>query len=524
MITMHRLFVVGLAVALALTGMVVAPPPAHAQDGDTTLYYNDPAIVTLSQGQSVDRTFSVLAGDTFEVRLSPLAPLTFTAVLIDPAQTPMPLAPGADGIFSAVINNAPGSGVYTLVLQATTGSGDLLIQIISDAVEPEPLNTGDTLVDLGTSARRFMLTPPAGVPSMQLALEPVALPGTDVTGLPEITLTQADSGEVALALAPGLLPAVTVMLPPDQPFMLALAPGEQPLQVMITWSDTGSTSQVVPTPTTIPTTAPNTGSTGPQPSTSGPCQLTFTGAVNLRPGPGVEWDPPVAQAAAGTTLPVTGHNGNYTWYQVNYNGQLMWASGQIPATQTLGNCTNLPQASYPPPPNQPAQPVQGTTPTVTYTPSGPTPTYTATVQGQVPHTPTYTPSYTPTTPPAPQTAPPDSNYAITIPLDNTVSFTEFVSYPDGDTEDRMGWNITGMNPNVAFSGGKARLVITATCFGEGTQYVQFFTGGQTYGCGQTVVDREVTYESRTGTVTITAVGGEGTYVQWVLTATATRTD
>ena len=507
MTTIHRLFAVGLAVALALTGTFVTPSPAQAQDGGTTLYYNDPAIVTLTQGQSLNRTFSVLAGDTFEVRLSPLAALTFTAVLIDPAQAPLPLEPGSDGIFAAAINNAPRGGVYTLVLQATTGSGDVLIQIISDAVEPEPLNTGETLVDLNTSARRFTLIPPAGAPSMQVALEAVALPGTDAAGLPETTLTQSDSGTLALALAPGLLPSVTVMLPPGQPFMLAIAPGEQPLQVKITWSDTGSTSQAVPTPTPVATTAPNTGSTGPQPSTSGPCQLTFTGAVNLRSGPGVQWDPPVAQAAAGSTLPVTGHNGNYSWYQVNYNGQLMWASGQIAATQTQGNCTTLPVASYPPAPAQPAQPAQGATPTYTYTPGGPAPTY--------------TPSYTP---PAAQTAPPDSNYAITIPLDDSAAFAEYVSYPNGDTEDRMGWNITGMNPNVAFSGGKARLVITATCSGEGTQYIQFFTGGQTYGCGQTVVDREVTYETRTGTVTITAVGGNGTYVQWALSASATRTN
>ena len=72
------------------------------------------------------------------------------------------------------------------------------------------------------------------------------------------------------------------------------------------------------------------------------------------------------------------------------------------------------------------------------------------------------------------------------------------------------------------SGGRARLVIAVSCFGEGIDNIQVFTGGQTYTCGQTIVDREVTYDSRTGQVTITAVGGQGTYVQWVLTGTATR--
>ena len=74
------------------------------------------------------------------------------------------------------------------------------------------------------------------------------------------------------------------------------------------------------------------------------------------------------------------------------------------------------------------------------------------------------------------------------------------------------------------SGGRARLIISASCFGTGTQNVQFETGGQTFSCGQTIVDREVTFDSRTGQVTISAVGGEGTYVQWVLTGTATRLD
>lgn len=153
-------------------------------------------------------------------------------------------------------------------------------------------------------------------------------------------------------------------------------------------------------------------------------------------------------------------------------------------------------------------------PTATYTPSY-TPTYTATA--------TYTPSYTPTTPPAAQIAPEDQrSYAFNIDLDTTASILEFVSYPGGDTEDRVVYDVRRMNPNVAFSGGRARLVISASCFGENTDQIEFFTGGQTYSCGQTIVDREVTFDSNNGSITITAVGGEGTYVQWVLTGTATR--
>ena len=65
-------------------------------------------------------------------------------------------------------------------------------------------------------------------------------------------------------------------------------------------------------------------------------------------------------------------------------------------------------------------------------------------------------------------------------------------------------------------------MISASCFGTGIEHIQFFTGGQTFSCGQTLVDQEVTYDSRTGSVVITAIGGTGTYVQWVLTGTATQ--
>jgi hypothetical protein len=113
---------------------------------------------------------------------------------------------------------------------------------------------------------------------------------------------------------------------------------------------------------------------------------------------------------------------------------------------------------------------------------------------------------------------------LDIPLNNTASSLDFVSYPGGDTEDRVRWDVTGMNPNPSLPGGQARLVIAASCFGNGTQHVQLFTGGQTYSCGQTLVDKDITYDSRTGSIVITAVGGDGTYVQWVLTGTATQTN
>ena len=139
-------------------------------------------------------------------------------------------------------------------------------------------------------------------------------------------------------------------------------------------------------------------------------------------------------------------------------------------------------------------------------------------------TPTSTPA--PTNTPTIQIAPNDANYQLTIPLDGEASLSEAVSYPSGDREDRVFFDITGINPGENLPGGRALLTITATCSGVGVEFVSFFAAGQSFGCGATIVEpivqRPVTFDSRTGSILITAAGGDGTYVQWTLTGTTRR--
>ncbi len=559
--------IIALLVLSLLWVSVVAPIPVALAQENGDIAYNDPLLLTLAPGQTLTRTFAVLAGDLFQLRLTRLADFAFSAVLLDPDQTPFALSPSADGNVLVEITAAR-SGLYTLVLQATAGSGDMLLLISSDAVKPQLLAPGETIVEAGTGPLRYELSPQPG--PMSLLVEELVLPGLPTLGLPDLALSQADDGEPVLALAPGKLPSLSTVLPAQMGFLLALQPGEAIQQVRIVWNaapeyalDAGDLA--------APATAQPAGQPTPGQAAAS-CVVYVVSPVNVRPGPGVAYAPQ-AVAPAGVTLPATGHNGDYSWYQVVYNGQLGWVSLGIAATQAQGDCSALPIASYAPPtgavytatpiytptttytpggptltytytPTSTITPyVASLTPTATYTPGGPTLTYTVTPP---PPTATYTPSFTPPpptatytytpsyTPPPPSatytptapvpTAPPDANFnsPLNIPLDSTASSTDFVSYPGGDTEDRVRWDITGMNQNPSLSGGRARLVITASCFGTGTQNIQFFTGGQIFSCGQTLVDREVTYDSRTGQVTITAVGGAATYVQWVLTGSATR--
>jgi hypothetical protein len=106
-----------------------------------------------------------------------------------------------------------------------------------------------------------------------------------------------------------------------------------------------------------------------------------------------------------------------------------------------------------------------------------------------------------------------------VPLDNTTSVTDFVSSPEGDIEDVVSYDTSGLNPSSALPGGRGLLSIAITCFGTGTQNTTFRIDGQNYVCGQTFT-REVNAQSDTGAVRITASGNS--YVQWVLTGTLTR--
>src|SRR5690606_27858127 len=95
-----------------------------------------------------------------------------------------------------------------------------------------------------------------------------------------------------------------------------------------------------------------------------------------------------------------------------------------------GPCDNLPTmgATQPQPPVA-TEEVEPGTPTYTYTasptldPAQPTYTYTATLENGFAPTYTYTPTHTPTA--TANTAPPDGDYNLTIPLDSTAAIADF---------------------------------------------------------------------------------------------------
>lgn len=250
----------------------------------------------------------------------------------------------------------------------------------------------------------------------------------------------------------------------------------------------------------------------------GVCSVTpANNAVNVRSGPG-EGFGIVGSLPVGTYHEATARSSS-DWYRVNLNGIEGWVAGFVVVAN--GPCAALPVIDAPAPVSTEevgGQPEQQQPPTATQQEPPPT----ATQQEGQQQAPTAT--VAPTDPPPPAVAPEDArfNSPLEIPLDSTNSVTDFVSYPNGDTEDRVRFSVTGLNPNVALPGGAADLIITTSCFGTGTEYIVFSTGGRTYSCGQTIVQQLATFDSNTGSIVIQATGGSNTYVQWVLTGTATR--
>jgi hypothetical protein len=512
-----RSLVALVAIIMLLAGLL--PHVALAQTGDETINYNDPVIVTLTAGQSMNRYFAVLAGDNFELKLSRLAEFEYTAVLVDPAQNPLPLTPDATGNVTHVVDSAPQSGDYTIVLQATSGAGEMLIQINSDVVEPTPLPLGASEIALLDIGLRYSLTLPAGSGPMTLALSADA-------GLPGVSLIDTANGQTALVLTPGLLQGVTVELPMGSAYVLALEPGDAPQQVAINWGEDATTASAPPPAADDSSSSSSSGSSdsagpgsssssGSSGSTTGPCQVYFAGGVNVRSGPGTDYEPPLGQVPAGTTLNVTGRSADYGWWQIDYYGQAGWVADYIGATEATGNCAPVGVVSAPPLNNAgsgsggsggPAY-----TPTATYTPA---PTYTP---GGPVYTPT--PTYTPTD--AAPVAPPDTNYSMPIPLDETLTLSDAVSYPNGDVEDYIGYRVTGLNNSVAMPGGQADLSIILQCSGTGSEYIVFRIDGQDYACGDTFT-RRVNADSNVGGIRITATGGSATYAQWTVIGSAPR--
>ncbi len=535
----------------------------RAQGG--LLTYGQSATSSLSAQAPISFfTFQGTANDLVTVQVIALSPnLDLAVSLLNPST--QVAANSSTDPYSPVTSDArlshrlQASGVYTLLVSSSNGaSGDFLLRLVGDTSPSQPLVEDaptTTALSPALTSQTYTYT---------TVNDPVVVNVTSTPPNTNVSIEVRSQSGSLLAIFENL--PVMVTLPPNGTYEITARYAGDGVPVTVVFTVVQSAlAQDAQSPVTTPEIEPP--ATTPEVSSGdNQCLISSASIVNMRSGPGTNYAV-VGQLPSGITVPADGVNNG--WYHILVDETQRWVSASV--VNASAACQALPFMQYQPSSNvQPSATFtvvtdvgqSSATPTPSYTAttagvatqanptSTPTPSYTATTAGaatlpNATNTPTnapppaqptatftqpalptatFTPSYTPTTPPAPQQAPSDArfNSPLTLQLDSTGSVTEFVSYPGGDVEDRVRYSVSGMNANSSLSGGRARLILAVSCFGNGTEHVTFFTNGQTYTCGQTIVDREVTFDSNSGSVVITAAGGSGTYVQWVLTGTATR--
>ena len=114
-------------------------------------------------------------------------------------------------------------------------------------------------------------------------------------------------------------------------------------------------------------------------------------------------------------------------------------------------------------------------------------------------------------------APEDSRFLDPLDIrlnEPAVTATDLVSFPLGDIEDRIRYDVFGQWL------GQAKQVFEYDCDPPDTGQILFKNGVDEVGCGESTC-RLATSASDTGSITVTAQGGDGILVRWTITASAT---
>ncbi|GAB4307302.1 MAG: hypothetical protein Kow00117_00460 [Phototrophicales bacterium] len=399
----------------------------------------------------------------------------------------------ADGVYSLLVsseNNAPGT--YTLTLRRA-------VPVISTAL-----------------ADSVTLNIPQGAPSQQYGVAananaPTTLNIQSLTNGFGVTVRLTNpAGQVIAAISGGVTNIVLTMPPGDGTYELLISSADPAVggdvQISLGEASTSSTSSSSSSTDSSSSSSSGQTSTGTTATDPNACVISASG-VNIRTGPGTNY------GAIGSLNGSLNATGQYSgWYTVDYAGQQGWVfSGVVTSS---GPCAGLPQVSPPPPPAPVVTeeaPVTGS-PTATPIPGN---------TGGGGTSPTSPPPPPPPTEPSTQVAPIDSNQLNwTIDRDAGGQFSDAVSNPDGDTNDRIRLTVDGLfnqPPN-----NYRQFVVTLVCNGTNTGNLSWGTGGPSsptgLSCGDSITVTH-TNESNQTYININMSGSSAGYVTYTLIAT-----
>lgn len=552
-------------VLLVLVLVLLFVVPVAAQ-GDPILPYGEPQLGQVTTPEGTSFTFQGEANDAIAIEVAGLSNFIPVITLLDANRAPLVQETNAGQLTTISLQTTlPTSGAYFVNVAGSNGVSGQFTITLNRALPPGlPLDPqGPTQGIIGDTLPEIFYDIPLD-PTNNTVLQIRSL--TEGYA-PQITVFDAAGTEIASFTSQRVL-AVSLEYGPSleaEILKLQISLGE--FTELATFEIT--TELVSPAPidngpsaTAEPS---DTGSAPPAttaPVTGNECRIS-TGSpntnVNARAG-GSEEYAEVGQIRPGESVLATGFNeANGGWFEVQLaDGTTAWVASFVVAT--AGDCLSLPLRSYPPlgtedtgpaateEPADPSAPTATPTATVTSTatvdssapttaptdPAAPTATSTATptatetqpVAPTVTPTPSYTPTYTPSATTAVQVAPED-NQQITVQLDvadanpnnRQVVLSDVISYPGGDTADRVRYELVGFSQSI-FS---ADVLVTVNCTGTGAENAlvspNFGRNGPQQPCNGYSRTFTHTNDSDFNNFEIYLTSGNNAYVTWTMVIT-----
>jgi uncharacterized protein YraI len=238
--------------------------------------------------------------------------------------------------------------------------------------------------------------------------------------------------------------------------------------------------------------------------------------VNIRSGPGQQYDPPIGTILPTEIYPVIGRNADSTWYQITYFGGQGWVAASV--TRRGGNCGSVPVTSQETGGGQPQATEQATQQATEQATQQATEQATQQPTDQPTDQPTEQPTEEPTQDQGGQQQIAGDNEVTGVQIDiknDSKAYSGYISYPNGNTQDSVSYTVTGFD-SITTSG---TVNITAICTGPGAENARVNFTGQASGgvpCNGAATSVFHTNDSAFGKVTVFIQSGDGAYVNWNL--------
>jgi len=279
---------------------------------------------------------------------------------------------------------------------ATFTPTDTSTPTLTPTVMPSPTETDTLTPSLTSTSTHTPSATPTDTATQTSTPTASATPTVILTNTPTDTAVPTATDTVTMTATSSLTPTVVpteIPLATETSAALALVPTDTfilsstntltntPMATntprpTLTYTETPSPTYTLTATRVPPTNTPRSSDT-PAISltpTAGQPLATFAQGVNIRSGPGVEFQPPIGSIPAGEVAEIVARTAAADWYKIRYQGIEGWVLGEL--VVVIGDLNRIPVEAAPPlPPTTTVTPTR-IIPTATLSPQPPTATAT----------------------------------------------------------------------------------------------------------------------------------------------------